>query len=149
LREKDRIDEPVHTGVEENDAERNDFQKRTFQSVVFFCTPQPGKKMNKEGKRKKEFSFQIFYRRMDRGYLSCETGVRKPKQLRKHQPKKKRVKKSKLESSFLSNYVCAGLRVGWNVISRSKKRPRSLPNALRCYTVCVAGCLFLKKDFQV
>jgi hypothetical protein len=74
--------------------------------------------------------------------------VRKPKQLRKHKQKKKRVKKSKLESSFLSNYVCAGLRVGWNVISRSKKRPRSLPNALR-YTVCVAGCLFLKKDFQV
>lgn len=119
--------------MEENDAERNDFQKRTFQSVVFFCTPQPGKKMNKEGKRKKEFSFQIFYRRMDRGYLSCETAREETETIAKTPTKKKkRVKKSKLESSFLSNYVCAGLRVGWNVISRSKKRPRSLPNALLC-----------------
>jgi hypothetical protein len=75
--------------VEENDAERNDFQKRTFQSVVFFCTPQPGKKMNKEGKRKKEFSFQIFYRRMDRGYLSCETAREETETIAKTQTKKK------------------------------------------------------------
>lgn len=121
------------------------FKKELFNPLFFFVLHSRARKWIRKEKEKRNFLFKSFTGEWIEVICLVKLRVRKPKQLRKHKQKKKRVKKSKLESSFLSNYVCAGLRVGWNVISRSKKRPRSLPNALLCASPVV---YFWKRIFK-
>lgn len=64
------------------------FKKELFNPLFFFVLHSRARKwIRKEGK--KEFSFQIFYRRMDRGYLSCETAREETETIAKTQTKKK------------------------------------------------------------